>query len=128
MYMMLLKTKIAIAILTSLLAVPANAKDLAIRCTHSDRSEVEIYIIKEDQKKFVFYNQRSREIQPICSGNCSWSYTTNRISFENPRNGFITSGVLNRARGTLVTGLATGGFDHKVCSRTVMPTPRVNKF
>lgn len=106
----------------------ANSRDLAIRCTHSDGSEIEIYIIKEEQRKFVFFNRGTKEIEPICSGNCNWSYTLNRISFENPRNGFIVSGILNRARGTLLMGFATGGFGRKVCSRTALPTPRVNKF
>jgi hypothetical protein len=115
-------------LLNATVAVAKTSNNVAILCKHVDGSEPEIYIIRAIKKDFIFFNQGTKQIEPICIGNCNWSYTTNRISFENRRNGFIISGKLNRAEGTLVLGLATGSYDKKVCSKTSMPSVTSNKF
>lgn len=105
---------------------------IAISCTKAGDPYTEIYIIDEEQRKFFFYNQGSQAIEPACSGDteCNWEYTENRISFEDPDNGFVIAQTLNRVSGELTSRLAIGDtqFTTRLCERTAMPSIAANRF
>lgn len=105
---------------------------IAISCTKPDDPYTEIYIIDEEQEKFFFYNQQSRSIQPSCRGEaeCNWDYSENRISFDNPGNGFIIAQTLNRVNGEMTSRFAMGDtqFSVRTCQRVDMPPIASNRF
>ena len=111
--------------------VPTERR-VAISCTKPDDPYTEIYIIDDLQRMFFFYNQKSRLIEPACSGgvSCNWNYTTNRISFENKDNGFVIAQSINRATGKMNSTLALGDsrYVESSCTKVKMPRVTPNKF
>lgn len=100
----------------------------AISCEADDRSE--IYIIDDVKRKIEFFGQDSKTIKPLCTGTCNWEFTDNRISFENPDNGFITGAVLDRVTGQMTLQLASQDipYSKRTCSKIPMPKITSNKF
>ena len=114
-------------IAATLIPISAQA-DTAIKCQKRKAGPTEIYVIRDAQRKFVFFNQKTKQIQPSCEGRCDWSYTENRIAFDKLDSGFIKRAVLNRASGTLISWFATGGSSSQTCVKIPMPIVAKNKF
>ena len=117
-----------ILLMTAAFAPNLAHADAAIKCQSGKTGPTEIYVIRDTQKKFVFFNQKTKQIQPICEGRCNWSYTENRIAFDKLDSGFIKRAVLNRSSGKLTSWFATGGSSTQKCAKIAMPIIAINKF
>jgi len=120
--------KLAYLILSLLLPSmsQASGNPTAIRCK-SPKDPPEIYVINGSGQSFSYFNQKTRTIEPVCFGNCRWSSTPSKISFETD-SGFTVASTLNRVDGTMVERSAFDQVRKSNCQRIPMPSRARNRF